>query len=137
MSSKKSSGGTLRALLGRDGSHVPALSELEYLSVYDSCISSIDGVGLLESCPLTSLIVGCNPLKSLPSDLSFLTTLKELSCDDCLLVYDDLPPPVSNLTNLETLRLSGNKVIVFFSLVFVSSEFAHTTDFFASRFAGP
>ena len=55
-------------------------------------------------------MVGCNPLRSLPPDLAFLTSLTSLSCDDCLLEYKSLPSPVVMLSNLVELRLSGNKL---------------------------
>ncbi|GMI00169.1 hypothetical protein TrLO_g11701 [Triparma laevis f. longispina] len=104
---KKDGGGTLKALITPE--QVKQMDKLEYLSVYDSSISSLTGIGSLESTPLTTLIVGLNPIKSLPSDLSFLSKLMRFECDDAMLEYDVLPFEVCCLVNLEVLRLSGNR----------------------------
>ncbi|GMH72438.1 hypothetical protein TrST_g13269 [Triparma strigata] len=104
---KKEGGGSLKALVTPE--QVKQMDKLKYLSVYDSSISSLTGIGSLESTPLETLIVGLNPIKTLPSDLSFLSNLKRFECDDAMLEYDELPHEICCLVNLEVLRLSGNK----------------------------
>jgi Leucine-rich repeat (LRR) protein len=105
VASKKAGDGSLWALLGPSG-HLGKLKALEYLSVYDCEIDSLSGVGKLEvSAQLKELVVGCNPISTLPADLSLLDGLTSFSADDCLLSYPSIPQPLCNLKNLEEVSM--------------------------------
>lgn len=97
--------------------NAPSLQHLVSLSLYDCQISSLAGIGMLASpvdgrnscCPdLREFNVGRNPITTLPEELATLP-LKELWCDDCQLT-GVLPEWVTNLRELETLRVSNNKI---------------------------
>ena len=109
VAAKKKGGGSLYALIGPDG-HLNKLKALEYLSVYDCEIDNLSGVGKLEASALKELVVGCNPISKIPSDLALLEGLTAFSADDCLLTYPSIPQPICNLNNLKELRLSGNSI---------------------------
>ena len=88
-----------------------ALQHLETLSLYDCQISDLQGIGMLECCPkLVTLNLGWNSLHAgLPDELSKLSSLKELLLDDCS-IEGPFPKCVLELENLETLRMSNNKI---------------------------
>lgn len=97
--------------------NAPSLQHLVSLSLYDCQISSLQGIGMLASevergkiCSpmLRELNVGRNPITFLPDELSLLP-LKELWCDDCHLT-GSLPECITRMTDLETLRVSNNKL---------------------------
>mmetsp|Transcript_21155 Transcript_21155/g.29905 ORF Transcript_21155/g.29905 Transcript_21155/m.29905 type:complete len:345 (+) Transcript_21155:90-1124(+) len=93
--------------------NAPALHHLVNLSLYDCQITSLDGIGrFLSGCSpnLQVLDVGHNPLQSLPDEIALLgKSLKQLWCDDCQ-ITGSIPKCVMDLTNLETLRLSQNRI---------------------------
>jgi len=86
-----------------------SLIHLQKLSLYDCQISSLDGIRFLaDSCPiLEEMNLGKNPLKTLPSELGLMKSLKSLSLDDCA-VEGDLPSCLYELDQLQVLRMSNN-----------------------------
>jgi len=93
--------------------NAPALHHLVNLSLYDCQIKSLEGIGtFLSACSpnLQVLDVGHNPLQSLPDEIALLgQSLQQLWCDDCK-ITGEIPSCVTELSNLETLRLSQNHI---------------------------
>jgi len=89
----------------------PALQYLQTLSLYDSQISSLEGIGMLDCCPqLCSVNVGRNPIREIPDEIEKLApSLKELLLDDCALA-GPFPSCLLKLENLEILRMSNNQI---------------------------
>ena len=65
VSSATSACGNLNVLFSSKG-NLDKMKRLKYLSVYDSEIDSLEGIGRLECGEVEELNVGQNPLKSLP-----------------------------------------------------------------------
>ena len=91
---------------------VTKLTQLQNLNLYDNQITSIDGLGsfLSKASPnLRTINLGRNPLKEIPKDFALLQSLHNVWFDDCLL-EGELPKPLLELSNLQTLRLPNNKI---------------------------
>jgi Leucine-rich repeat (LRR) protein len=88
-------------------SNAPSLCQLQSLSLYDCDISSLQGIGMLES--LITLNAGRNPLTHIPDDIASLSNLQKLWLDDCSL-EGALPAPILELTQLQELRITNNRL---------------------------
>lgn len=90
-------------------SEVRAFDNLKVLNLYDNCLVSIAGIGLLGQTPIEEINLGCNQLSSLPLEFGSLGTLQRLWLDDNKL--EKFPVAVCQLRGLTNLRLSGNSLI--------------------------
>ncbi|ETV67563.1 hypothetical protein, variant 1 [Aphanomyces astaci] len=88
--------------------NIPAFSRLQKLSLYDNQLSSIDGIGLLSSTPLSILDLGQNQLDHLPHEIGSLRHLKELWLSNNWLT--SVPDSVLTLPLLSILHLSNNRI---------------------------
>jgi len=96
--------------LGESSNHNPTKDELEtitYLSCDNKSISSISGIGNLSS--LTSLYLGHNNIKDIPSEIGNLTNLTTLYLS--INNITDIPPEIGNLSSLTSLYLPENQII--------------------------
>ena len=89
--------------------NLPTLKHLQFLNLYDCAISNLNGIGLLEDCPLQVLNLGRNPLSSLPDEIARLKSLKDLWMEDCHL-EGPLPNCLLQLVQLESLRVANNQI---------------------------
>mgnify|MGYP006101397443 CR=1 FL=1 len=99
--------GSLKTLINSSNIHM--LTPLETLSVYESKITDISALSKLEHTSIKQINVGRNPITSIPSDLALLDTLKDFWADDCE-VAGELPAAFYGMSNLEQIRMSGNKL---------------------------
>ncbi|ETV91074.1 hypothetical protein H310_14237 [Aphanomyces invadans] len=88
--------------------NIPAFSRLTKLSLYDNQLTSIEGIGLLESTPLSILDLGQNRLEHLPDEIGCLRHLKELWLSNNWLT--SIPDAVVTLPLLNILHLSNNRI---------------------------
>jgi Leucine-rich repeat (LRR) protein len=89
---------------------VPKLTRLQNLNLYDNQLTDVAGLGtyLSQSSPnLHTINLGRNPISVIPDDFGLLRSLRNLWLDDCQL-GGDLPRPILDLPNLETLRAPNN-----------------------------
>jgi hypothetical protein len=50
--------------------HVPVLSRLKVLNLYDNSLTSLQGIEFLSQTPVEEINLGCNNLSSLPTEVS-------------------------------------------------------------------
>ncbi|ETV67562.1 hypothetical protein H257_16293 [Aphanomyces astaci] len=88
--------------------NIPAFSRLQKLSLYDNQLSSIDGIGLLSSTPLSILDLGQNQLDHLPHEVHSMQPRIGNSCNLTPILVLGRIVQIGSLRHLKELWLSNN-----------------------------
>jgi len=92
-----------------NNTNLPLLTPLLTLSVYDCEISDVSALSKLGNTAIREINIGRNPVKSLPTGLACLETLKLFWAEDVQL-EGEFPECLYSMSNLENVRLSGNMI---------------------------